>query len=165
MGVWAFYKGLPQRDLDAIRADVQQPIEEIALSDEPTVQCEIGKAWYRLHEILTQGLTEPTENNIYSNAVAGQYYMWGDNSEWGDDIWWWDCYSGAFNDNKRVRQISQVLNTVDFKNLYQLHVEKHVNNDPHIFEAYDWLAECFEELKEFYAKCAELNYAVWASFG
>ena len=46
-----------------------------------------------------------------------------------------------------------------------LTIEKHVNNDPHIFEAYDWLAECFEELREFYAKCAELNYAVWASFG
>ena len=75
MGVWAFYKGLPQRDLDAIRADVQQPIEEIALSDEPTVQCEIGKAWYRLHEILTQGLTEPTENNIY--IVKTELYRTG----------------------------------------------------------------------------------------
>ena len=55
MGVWAFYTGLPQEDLDAVRADVQQPIEEIEMSDEPRIQCEIGKAWYRLHEVLTQG--------------------------------------------------------------------------------------------------------------
>lgn len=79
-------------------------------------------------------------------------------------IWWWNCYCGAYNDYRRTNEIASALKIVDFKQLVEIYKAKN-KDDEYIDGLYEWLASCFEELKNFYIDCSKYNYAVWANFG
>lgn len=158
MGVWAFYKTCTQEKIDYCRAGNG----ELFVETKPIFEYDgMGKRWFKLHEILTNGLTNPTRNNLMSNAIAGQYHLDSENDDnlIVDECWWWDFYGCGCNDKNRVKEISSILNQINFHKIIQSH-----KSDVHeYFIKYaiqDMLA-----LKELYQNATDHNLGVIVCFG
>ena len=157
MGIWAFYTTCHQSELVLIRDSTHQ--EPVSRTLPYFEYSEMYKFWYGLHLMLTDGLEEPCEDNILSNAVAGQFFLWGGNSEWGDGCWWWDCHCPASNDSRRVKEIAKALIFIDVNTVINPSRFGITDNFKPLF------LEKFIELRHFYTQASIHELAVIASFG
>lgn len=126
--------------------------------------CYIDKWWDSLHFLLTgKSAVEPIEGNLISEAIMGQSIMSGEDFE--------EFISGTKAD--RVKEIAAALQEIDFEaylDKFDMSAFFENNIYPDIWEYEDETDEIkdalkisFENLKEFYEKIAEQEYAVWVS--
>ncbi len=161
MGVWAFYETCSQAKIDFYLSEDEEGEEFEDPKDIPHFEYrEMYKLWYSLHILLTNGLTEPCQDNLMSNAIAGQYHTCGDDEELiAQKYWWWDFYGSGYNSNLRVKEISQALNAMDFNKIVVPENLKISNEQLPIY------IKELEILRELYQNASDNNLAVIASFG
>ncbi len=159
MGVWAFYYTCSQEEIDFHRNGKKGVFKD--KENIPYFQyTDMGKIWHGLHIFATKGLTDPCQDDLISNAIAGQYHLWGKDEELIENkCWWWDFYSRGYNSNFRVKKISQALNEMDFNKIVP---PKHLTISSDRIEVY---IKTLEILQEFYQNASANNLAVIVSFG
>ena len=155
MGVWAFYNAHSEHYLNDLIA------EKTVVIEPPVIDCTIEKSWYYLHIVLTHGLTKPTQNNILSNAIAGELFWYGDTNKNNENDWKFDVLRNSINSKLTVKEISSALAQVNFIEL----IEKYDSqNQLKGADSVCYLNDYFEILKKFYQTASEEELAVLIYF-